>query len=111
MANRAYWADVRIDIPIDVGSGFHYSQPHRDRNFDRATGHASYFWANAGASLLVLVAVLDVKVFFLFALGLAGIALAFEKPARYQPLATALFGIGMVVYGLAMLRTGAAPLK
>ena len=68
------------------------------------------FWANAGASLLVLVAVLDVKVFFLFALGLAGIALAFEKPARYQPLATALFGIGMVVYGLAMLRTGAAPL-
>jgi phosphate:Na+ symporter len=68
------------------------------------------FWANAGASLLVLVAVLDVKVFFLFALGLAGLALAFEKPARYQPLASALFGIGMVFYGLAMLRTGATPL-
>lgn len=68
------------------------------------------FWANAGTSLLVLVAVLDVKVFFLFALGLAGLALAFEKPARYQPLASALFGIGMVFYGLAMLRAGATPL-
>lgn len=68
------------------------------------------FWANAGASLLVLVVVLDVKVFFLFALGLAGLSLAFEKPARYQPLATALFGIGMVFYGLAMLRAGAEPL-
>jgi phosphate:Na+ symporter len=68
------------------------------------------FWANAGASLLVLVAVLDVKIFFLFALGLAGLALAFEKPVRYQPLASVLFGIGMVFYGLAMLRAGAAPL-
>ena len=68
------------------------------------------FWANGGTSLLVLVAVVDVKVFFLFALGLAGLALAFEKPARYQPLASALFGIGMVFYGLAMLRAGATPL-
>ena len=110
MANGADGVDVRIDIPIDVGRGLHNSQPHCDRILIVRRALPVIFWANAGASLLVLVAVLEVKVFFLFALGLAGLSLAFERPSRYQPLATALFGISMVFYGLAMLRAGAAPL-
>lgn len=82
-----------------------------------ATGVASVrralpviFWANAGAGLLVLIAVIDLKVFVLFIIGIGGLALALERPAQYKPLALTLFGIGLLFYGLFMIRAGAAPL-
>ncbi len=68
------------------------------------------FWANAGAAVVVLLAVLNIKILVLFVLGVAGLSLAFEKPVRYHHLATTLFGIGLLFYGLIMIRTGAAPL-
>jgi len=68
------------------------------------------FWANAGASLLVLIAVLDLETFILFVIGIAGLALAFGRPARYKPLTVTLFGTGLLFYGLIMLRSGAAPM-
>ena len=68
------------------------------------------FWANAGAAVVVLLAVLNIKTLVLFVLGVAGLSLAFEKPVRYHHLATTLFGIGLLLYGLIMIRTGAAPL-
>ena len=68
------------------------------------------FWANAGLGLLVVLAFLDIKVLVLFLLGVAGISIAFEKPARYRHLASTLFGVGLLFYGLYMIRTGATPL-
>lgn len=67
-------------------------------------------WANAGACLLVLIAVLDLETFVLFVIGIAGIALASDRSARYKPLALTLFGAGLIFYGLILLRAGAAPL-
>ncbi|MGH7799840.1 MAG: Na/Pi cotransporter family protein [Thermodesulfobacteriota bacterium] len=67
-------------------------------------------WANAGAAVVVLLAVLNIKTLILFVLGVAGISVAFEKPARYHYLAGTLFGIGLLFYGLIMIRTGTAPL-
>lgn len=68
------------------------------------------FWANAGLGVLVLLAFIDIKVLVLFLLGVAGISLAFDKPARYRQLAGTLFGLGLLFYGLNMIRTGAMPL-
>lgn len=68
------------------------------------------FWANVGAGIIILIAVLNIQTLILFVLGAAGISLAFEKPARYHHLASILFGIGLLFYGLFMIRAGTAPL-
>lgn len=68
------------------------------------------FWANAGGGLLVLIAVLDLRVFIFFILGLAGLSFAFERPRRYHAMAGTLLGIGLLFYGLVLIRAGAAPL-
>ncbi|MDY6972972.1 MAG: Na/Pi symporter [Thermodesulfobacteriota bacterium] len=68
------------------------------------------FWANAGFGVLVLLAFMDIKVLVLFLLGVAGISIAFDKPSRYRQLADTLFGVGLLFYGLHMIRTGAMPL-
>ena len=68
------------------------------------------FWANAGLGVLVVLAFLDIKVLVLFLLGVAGVSIAFEKLARYRLLASTLFGVGLLFYGLYMIRTGATPL-
>lgn len=67
------------------------------------------FWSNAGCSLLVLIAVLDIKVVVLFLLGLSGICYAFEKPARFHHALGALFGISLLFLGLNLVSTGTAP--
>ena len=68
------------------------------------------FWANVGCGVLVLLAFLNIKVLVLFLLGIAGISIAFEKPARFRTLAETVFGVGLLFYGLHMTKTGAAPL-
>jgi len=67
------------------------------------------FWANAGCSTLVLIAVLDIKYLVLLLLGLSGICYAFEKPARFHHALGALFGISLLFLGLSMISTGTAP--
>jgi len=67
-------------------------------------------WANAGVGILILIAFLNIQVAILFVLGIAGISYAFEKPLKYRHLAQALLGMGLLFYGLFMIRTGAAPL-
>ncbi|NQU03249.1 MAG: Na/Pi cotransporter family protein, partial [Syntrophaceae bacterium] len=67
------------------------------------------FWANAGCSTLVLIAVLDIKYVVLLLLGLSGTCYAFEKPARFHHALGALFGISLLFLGLNMVSTGTAP--
>ena len=66
--------------------------------------------ANIGTSLLVYVASINVKVFFLFLIGIAGIAMTSERTARFRTFARALFGAGLLFLGLNMIQAGAHPL-
>jgi len=67
-------------------------------------------WANAGGAFLVLFAVLDIRIFVLFILGVAGICYYLEKPARYRLLVAVLFGLGLLFFGLQWIKNSAAPL-
>jgi len=67
-------------------------------------------WANVGSAFLVIFAVLDIKSLVFFTLGLTGFSLAFERPARFKDLAYTLFGVGLLFYGLVMIRSAAGPM-
>jgi len=66
--------------------------------------------SNIGSSFLVLMAVIDIRVLALLMLGASGLAIAFERPARLQHAATILFGVGLILFGLGIVRTSCAPL-
>ena len=63
-----------------------------------------------GVSTLVFIVTLDAKAVALCTFGLAGAVLVSERTARYRPLAAALFGAAMIVFGLIVLKDAAAPL-
>lgn len=68
-------------------------------------------WCNVGCTVLVFVAVLDIRLVVLYLLGLAGASFAFERPLKQKNTVGALFGIGMLFYGVELMKTGAAPLQ
>lgn len=70
-------------------------------------------WANLGTSALVLLATLNMHLMILFLLGLTGLGFYFDldKSSRYRYLLGALLGIGMLFYGLDLIKSGAAPLQ
>ena len=69
---------------------------------------------NAGAPLLLLVAMLDVKLIALYVLGVSQIAAMIAPKghgrARLQAMAVALFGMSMMMFGSLMLKEAVAPL-
>ena len=68
------------------------------------------FGAYIGLSGLVLLAVVDIKVLVLLLLGVSGLILAFERPARLVHVATIAYGVAMLLFGLQTVRVGVAPL-
>ncbi len=68
------------------------------------------FWSNAGCSILVVVAVLDIKYLVFLLLFMSGVSVAFDKPRSMRFLGRALFGVGLLFLGLQFIRDGAAPL-
>ena len=70
-------------------------------------------WANLGTSALVLLATLDMHLMILFVLGITGLGfyLDLDKSNRYGALLGALLGIGLLFFGLDMIKIGAAPLQ
>lgn len=64
-------------------------------------------WSNYGSTLIVFAAILPFDLMILAALGLFGIAFAFEYPARGTFVTGALFGIALLLFGLGMI-SGAA---
>ncbi len=70
-------------------------------------------WANLGTSALVLMATLDIHLFILFLLGLTGMGFYFDldRSGRYGKLLGALLGLGLLFYGLFLIKSGAAPIK
>jgi phosphate:Na+ symporter len=67
-------------------------------------------WANAGCSALVLLAVLDIKYAVLIVLTISGICFAFDKPTKYRYAMGVILGIGLLFFGLQMVKMGTSPL-
>lgn len=67
-------------------------------------------WANVGCCALIFATVLDLRVPILYLVGLAGVAYAFDRSHKTHVFA-AVFGIGMLFYGMELMKTGAAPVK
>jgi phosphate:Na+ symporter len=66
--------------------------------------------ANVGATFLILIATLNIQLFVLFVLGIAGISFTFDRLSEFRTVASAIFGVGLVFFGLKMLQTGVVPL-
>lgn len=68
-------------------------------------------WANLGTVPLVFFASLNAHLAFLYLLGVTGLALAFDLgPARLRPVLSALFSIGLLFFGLQLMKQAFAPL-
>lgn len=67
-------------------------------------------WANVGCCALIFVAVLDLRLAILYLVGLAGAASAFDRSHRSDILG-AVFGIGMLFFGIELMKTGAEPMQ
>jgi phosphate:Na+ symporter len=68
-------------------------------------------WANLGTVVLVFFVSFHLHLAFLYLLGVAGIALAFGLgSARLRPALTASFCVGLLFFGLRLMRDAFAPL-
>src|SRR5262249_10457828 len=67
-------------------------------------------WANVGCCALIFAAVLDLRLAILYLIGLAGAAFSFGS-SHWRDALGAVFGIGMLFFGLELMKTGADPLK
>jgi len=74
------------------------------------SGLAITIGANVGTTLLVVIATLNVHLFVLVMLGIAGLSFASARLAPVRTLLLALFGIGLVFLGLEILQEAAEPL-
>ena len=63
-----------------------------------------------GSTLLVLIVTFDIELVALYVLGIASVVVVSERASRYRPLAASLFGMGMIVLGLVLLKDSASPL-
>ncbi len=68
-------------------------------------------WANLGTVPLVFFASLNTSLAFLYLLGVAGLALAFDLgPPRARPVVAALFSMGLLFFGLDLMKDAFRPL-
>lgn len=65
---------------------------------------------NVGTVLIVLVVSLDIRLAALYAVGLVGLLMVSSWGARFQNVAMALFGIALILIGLALIRESAEPI-
>ena len=68
---------------------------------------------SVGVTLLVPIVMLDVKLIAMYALGITGLLTLIMKSmlaSRYRAMASACFGLGMIVLGLIMFRESVVPL-
>jgi phosphate:Na+ symporter len=65
------------------------------------------FWANSGRALFALAVVFPVHFITLALVGVAGIGQSFEFSKKHQNLVGALFGIGLFLFGLDLIKGGA----
>lgn len=66
------------------------------------------FWGNIGCTILIFIAFMDIKILTLLIIGLAGIAYSFEKPRNYSEPVQIVFGLGLILFGLFLVRSNAS---
>jgi phosphate:Na+ symporter len=66
------------------------------------------YWGNAGSSLIAFVSMLSVKIFALMLLGVTAFGLTFHYPKKLVQGYGAMFGLGMIMFGLFLVKNGAA---
>jgi phosphate:Na+ symporter len=66
------------------------------------------FWGNAGCSLIVFASMVSLKVLALFVLGVTALGITFHIPKKLVNGYGAMFGLAMIMYGLYLVKTGAA---
>ena len=74
------------------------------------SGLAITIGSNVGSTLLVVIATLDIHLFVLVMLGIAGLCFASARLAPIRTFLLAVFGIGLVFLGLEILQDAAKPL-
>lgn len=67
--------------------------------------------ANLGTALLVFLATLDLHLPVLFVIGLSGMIIAFKLWAKWKPGWAALLSVGLVFFGLDMMKEAFKPLS
>ncbi len=75
-----------------------------------SSGLAITIGSNVGSTLLVVIATLNIHLFVLVMLGVAGVSFASARLAPARSLLLAVFGIGLVFLGLEILQDAAGPL-
>lgn len=67
-------------------------------------------WANVGTAVLPFIVAVDVRLGGLWLIGLAGLAARTRRLAGRRPALEVILGIGVLLFGLALLRAATAPL-
>ncbi|HEU4678879.1 MAG TPA: Na/Pi symporter, partial [Terrimicrobiaceae bacterium] len=68
-------------------------------------------WSNVGLTALAFVTTLNIHPLVAYFVGGAGIALGILRIGLWQTVAGSLLGMGLILFGLQEMGTGAAPLK
>jgi phosphate:Na+ symporter len=70
-------------------------------------------WSHVGASLLVILVAIDLRIGASYVVALAGFAiyLGMDRADQVRHVIAALLGIGLLFLGIEMLKSGAAPLR
>lgn len=80
---------------------------------DARRGLPILIWANVGASVIVLIATLDMHLAIYILIGLVGIChyLKLHENEVIRPIVNTLLGFALLLFGLWMIKTGAIPLR
>src|SRR5579883_2510633 len=68
-------------------------------------------WTNVGCCALIFATVIDLRLMILYLIGLAGAAFAFDRSHTKSVAIGAIFGMGMLFYGIELMKSGVEPLK
>jgi phosphate:Na+ symporter len=68
-------------------------------------------WANVGTTLLVFIAVLDIRLGVLYLLGVSATAFAFSKDSRARTAWAVALGIALLFYGIHLMKSSSADLQ
>jgi phosphate:Na+ symporter len=66
--------------------------------------------ANLGTAVLVFLAAVDLRLAVLYLVGVTGLLISFRVMARHDALLGALFGIGLLFFGLDLMKRAVGPL-
>lgn len=67
-------------------------------------------WSNVGTTLLIFLVAINMKFGILILLGISGIFFGFSKEHQRERLFYALFGVGILLFGFHLLKSGSKPL-